>query len=50
MLRNSSAIQPVAPERWGEQFMELAVMDLYDKRFGLSWDDPVFLRSESLMW
>lgn len=49
-LCKSGAIQPVAPERWGEQFMELAVMDLYDDRFGLSWDDPGFLKSESLMW
>lgn len=49
-LSKSGAIQPVAPERWGEQFMELAVMDLYDDRFGLSWDDPGFLKSESLMW
>ncbi len=49
-LRKSGAIQPVAPERWGEQFMELTVMDLYDKRFGLSWDDPAFLKAESLCW
>lgn len=49
-LSKSGAIQPVAPERWGEQFMELMVMDLYDDRFGLSWDDPAFMRSESLMW
>ncbi|AVR89899.1 CRISPR-associated helicase/endonuclease Cas3 [Thauera aromatica] len=49
-LRKSGAIQPVAPERWGEQFMELTVMDLYDECFGLSWDDPAFLSSESLMW
>lgn len=49
-LRRSGAIQPVAPERWGEQFMELIVMDQYDQRFGLSWDDPAFLKAESLCW
>lgn len=49
-LRKSGAIQPVAAERWGEQFMELAVMDLYDVNFGLSWDDPAFLKAESLCW
>lgn len=49
-LRQSGAIQPVAPERWGEQFMELTVMGLYDERFGLSWDDPTFLKAESLCW
>ncbi|MDT3672036.1 MAG: CRISPR-associated helicase Cas3' [Aromatoleum sp.] len=49
-LSKSGAIQPVAPERWGEQFMALMTMDLYDDRFGLSWDDPAFLKGESLMW
>lgn len=49
-LRKSGAVQPVAPERWGEQFMALTVMDLYSKDFGLSWDDPAFLKGESLVW
>ncbi len=49
-LRKAGAVQPVAPEKWGEQFMELVNMDLYDPRFGLSWDDPAFIKSESLMW
>lgn len=49
-LRKAGAIQPVAPEKWGEQFMELVNMDLYDSRFGLSWDDPAFIKTESLMW
>ena len=49
-LRKSGAIQPVAPERWGEQFMALTVMDLYDPSFGLSWDDPAFIKAESLCW
>lgn len=49
-LRKSGAIQPVAADRWGEQFMALTVMDLYDERYGLSWDDPAFLKLESLMW
>ncbi len=49
-LLKSGAIQPVSPERWGEQFMELTVMDLYDPQFGLSWDDPAFIKAESLCW
>lgn len=49
-LRKSGAIQPVAPEKWGEQFMELVTEDLYDPHFGLSWDDPAFVKTESLMW
>jgi CRISPR-associated endonuclease/helicase Cas3 len=42
-LRQSGAIQPIAPEKWGEQFMELVNMDIYSERFGLSWDAPEFL-------
>ena len=49
-LRKAGAIQPVAPEKWGEQFMELVNKDLYDPHFGLSWDDPAFIKAESLMW
>ena len=49
-LLKSGAIQPVAPEKWGEQFMALTVMDCYDPDFGLSWDDPEFLKTESLYW
>ncbi|KAF4304854.1 hypothetical protein GTA08_BOTSDO14200 [Botryosphaeria dothidea] len=49
-LRKSGAIQPVATDRWGEQFMALTVMDFYDPQFGLSWDDPAFIKAESLCW
>ncbi len=49
-LRQAGAIQPVAPEKWGEQFIELVNKDLYNTHFGLSWDDPAFLKTESLMW
>ncbi len=48
-LRQTGAIQPVAPERYGEQFMQLANPDLYDARFGLHWDDPVFVKAERLV-
>lgn len=49
-LRKAGAIQPVAPEKWGEQFMELVNEDLYDPHFGVSWDDPAFVKTENLMW
>lgn len=49
-LRNVQAIQPVAPERYGEQFMALVNPDLYHPRFGLRWDNPTFKASESLVW
>ncbi len=47
-LRKSGAIQPVLPERYEEQFMQLVNPDLYDERFGLHWEDPAFVRAENL--
>lgn len=46
-MRKSGAIQPVAQERYGEQFMQLTNPDLYSEKFGLHWDDPVFMKAES---
>jgi len=48
-LRNAGAVQPVALSKWGEQFMVLANTEIYSDRFGLSWDAPTFLRSETLV-
>lgn len=49
-LLRSGAVQPVAPESWGEQFMALMCLDQYDRRFGLSWDDPYFVQAQTLLW
>ena len=49
-LRRAGAIQPIAPEKWGEQFMVLANEDLYDANYGVSWDDPTFVNSDKLCW
>lgn len=49
-LYKAGAIAPVAPERWGEQFMMLVNQDLYDAAFGLRWDNPTFMRAETLTW
>lgn len=49
-LCRTGAVQAIEPERWGEQFMALTVMDLYDSRYGLSWDDPSFLSGERTCW
>lgn len=49
-LLQVDAIQPVMPERYGEQFMVLANPDLYHDRFGLHWDNPAFISSERLFW
>lgn len=48
-LRQAGAIQPIAPERYEEQFMQLVNPDLYHERFGLHWDDPSFIRAENLV-
>lgn len=47
-LYKAGVLQAVAPERYGEQFMELINLNIYDDRFGLHWDDPTFMRAESL--
>jgi CRISPR-associated endonuclease/helicase Cas3 len=43
-LRNAGAIQPIAFEKWGEQFIELVNMDIYSEQFGLWWEDPTFVK------
>lgn len=47
VLRKAGAIQAVAAERYGDQFMVLQNSDLYCADFGLRWDDPAFIRAES---
>lgn len=49
-LCRAGAVQPVALEKWGEQFMVLMNMNLYSREHGLAWDDPTFVRSEQLLW
>ncbi|WP_296353312.1 CRISPR-associated endonuclease Cas3'' [Ramlibacter sp.] len=49
-LREVGAVQPVRPDQWGEQFMALPSLDLYDKHVGLRWDNPTFIDAEKLHW
>ncbi|MGE4336825.1 MAG: CRISPR-associated helicase Cas3' [Pigmentiphaga sp.] len=49
-LWQAGAIQAVAPERYGEQFVRLVNPRLYDAQFGLHWDEPGFLSAEGLVW
>ena len=44
------ALAPIAPERFGDQFMVLVREDLYDPHTGLHWEDAGFLAAESLCW
>jgi len=49
-LHKAGAVIPVAPDQWGDQFMVLAHEGLYDKHFGLNWDDPSLIATEHLNW
>ena len=49
-LWKARAIEPVAEERYGEQFMQLVNTRLYDERLGLHWDNPQFLDSQKNVW
>ncbi len=49
-LLKVGAIQPVAPERYGEQFMVLDNLDISHHQCGLSWDNPTFKCNESTCW
>ena len=48
-LMRAHALQVIAPERYGEQFVELVNPRLYDARVGLHWDDPQFLAADMLV-
>lgn len=48
-LKSAGAIQPVRPEEFGEQFLFLVNQDIYHPRYGLNWDNSVFIDSESLV-
>ena len=49
-LRAAGAIQPKAPDRFGDQFMELMNLDLYREDIGLTWDNPSLIKTENLYW
>lgn len=46
-LYKAGAVIPVAPKKWGEQFMVLLNPDIYSRRYGLHWDDPTFMEISS---
>jgi CRISPR-associated endonuclease/helicase Cas3 len=49
-LCKTGVIQPVAPDKFGEQFMVLINESIYDDRFGLSWDNPLFIEAETTVF
>ena len=48
-LAAAGSIQAVNPDRFGDQFWQLANEKLYHDDFGLDWSDPTFRTAESLM-
>lgn len=49
-LEQAGAVAPVAPHKWGGQFVSLLNKDLYDKHFGLHWDEPTYLQPGNAIW
>ncbi|MCH9692856.1 MAG: CRISPR-associated helicase Cas3' [Gammaproteobacteria bacterium] len=49
VLKKTGAVQPVQPELFGEQFIELVNRDLYHEKYGLDWDEPSFISAEKLV-
>lgn len=47
VLQLAGAIQTVAPHRFEDQFWQLINQDIYDSEFGISWNDPTFIKAES---
>jgi CRISPR-associated endonuclease/helicase Cas3 len=48
-LARRGAIQPVLPDKYGTQFMQLIAMNLYSDRFGLQLDGSMLLDPDSLI-
>jgi CRISPR-associated endonuclease/helicase Cas3 len=46
-LQMAGVIQTVAPHRFEDQFWQLINQDIYDPEFGISWDNPGFIKAES---
>lgn len=44
------AVRAIQPEKFGNQFLRLENKDLYDQECGLSWENPVWINSESTVY
>jgi CRISPR-associated endonuclease/helicase Cas3 len=49
-LRALGAVQPVQPERYGDQFMRLMLTGHYDARFGVRLEGQEVISAESNIW
>jgi CRISPR-associated endonuclease/helicase Cas3 len=50
VLRALGAVQPVQPERYGEQFMRLMLPGHYDARFGVRLEAQAAQAAENNIW
>ena len=48
-LLAAGAVEAVCKERFEDQFIVLANVDLYRADVGLTWDDPTFRKAEGLL-
>ena len=46
-LFKAGAVQAVAQDKWGDQFMALVNGDIYDHSVGLGWEQPTFMKTPS---
>ncbi|GAB3675699.1 CRISPR-associated endonuclease Cas3'' [Salinisphaera aquimarina] len=49
-LEQAGALTTIRPEEFGDEFVVLANRDLYNENSGLNWDNPSFMRAESLIF
>lgn len=45
-LEQAKVIQTIAPQRFEDQFWELLNRNIYDPEFGISWNNPTFMKAE----
>jgi CRISPR-associated endonuclease/helicase Cas3 len=46
-LKRAGVVEVIQPDKFGDQFILLNNKDLYDESCGLTWSEPMFLKSES---
>ncbi|WP_353248697.1 CRISPR-associated endonuclease Cas3'' [Salinisphaera sp. T31B1] len=49
-LDEVGALSTIRPEEFGDEFVVLDNLDLYNENSGLNWDNPSFMRAENLIF
>ena len=48
-LVTAKVVEKINERRFKDQFWKLINMNIYDEEFGIFWDDPTFMKAESLV-